>query len=66
VTLERKLHDTARRVRTTTQASNKAREDRDAAVREALKAGWTHAKIAETTGMTRGRVGQLAQRFNQS
>jgi len=36
------------------------REARNAAVREALAEGWTHARIAETTGLTRGRVGQIA------
>ena len=37
-----------------------AREERNAAVRAALDAGWTHAKIAEATGLTRSRVGQIA------
>lgn len=35
---------------------------RDRAVQEALSAGWTHAQIAEATGLTRGRVGQIAQK----
>jgi hypothetical protein len=39
-----------------------ARYRRNAAVRAALDAGWTHAAIAEATGLTRGRVGQIAQR----
>jgi hypothetical protein len=38
------------------------RAERNAAIREALAAGWTHARIAEATGLTRGRVGQIAQR----
>lgn len=38
-----------------------ARERRNAAVREALAEGWTHARIAEATGLTRGRIGQIAQ-----
>lgn len=41
--------------------AEEAREARNAAVQEALSAGWTHARIAEATGLTRGRVGQLAQ-----
>ena len=41
--------------------AEEAREERNAAVRAALAAGWTHARIAKATGMTRGRVGQLAQ-----
>jgi CRP-like cAMP-binding protein len=41
--------------------SEQAREERNRLVREALADGWTHARIAEVTGLTRGRVGQLAQ-----
>lgn len=37
------------------------RAERNLAVREALAEGWTHAKIAESTGMSRGRVNQLAK-----
>lgn len=36
------------------------REQRNAAVRKAITEGWTHAKIAEATGLTRGRIGQIA------
>ncbi len=36
------------------------RAARNALVREALAAGWTHAKIAEATGLSRGRINQLA------
>jgi hypothetical protein len=36
------------------------RGERNAAIRQALAEGWTHARIAEATGLTRGRVGQLA------
>jgi hypothetical protein len=39
-----------------------ARYRRNAAVRAALAEGWTHAAIADATGLTRGRVGQIAQR----
>jgi hypothetical protein len=38
-----------------------ADQRRNAAVREALREGWTHARIAEATGLTRGRVGQIAK-----
>jgi hypothetical protein len=41
--------------------AEEAREHRNRIVREALDAGWTHAKIAEATGLTRGRIGQIAQ-----
>lgn len=33
---------------------------RNEAIHEALAEGWTHAAIAEATGLTRGRIGQLA------
>jgi hypothetical protein len=38
------------------------RAERNAVVREALAAGWTHAGIARVTGLSRGRIGQIAQR----
>jgi hypothetical protein len=38
----------------------KARETRNAVVRQAIADGWTHAKIAEATGLTRSRIGQIA------
>jgi hypothetical protein len=38
------------------------RETRNRLVREALASGWTHARISEATGLSRGRVGQIAQR----
>ena len=41
--------------------SEALREERNAAVRQAIAEGWTHARIAEATGMTRSRVGQLAK-----
>ena len=39
--------------------AEEAREARNALVRAALEAGWTHAQIAEATGLTRGRIGQI-------
>lgn len=41
--------------------AEEAREARNAAVRSALAEGWTHARISEATGLTRGRIGQIAQ-----
>lgn len=41
--------------------SEAAREARNSLVRAALDAGWTHARISEATGLTRGRIGQIAQ-----
>lgn len=34
---------------------------RNTAIRYALGEGWTHAQIAEATGLTRSRIGQIAQ-----
>jgi hypothetical protein len=42
--------------------SEEVREARNAAVREALREGWTHAQIADVTALTRSRVGQIAKR----
>lgn len=38
------------------------REARDRLISQVLAEGWTHAQIAETAGVTRGRVNQIAQR----
>jgi hypothetical protein len=40
--------------------SEQEREARNAVIHAALDAGWTHARIADATGMTRARVGQIA------
>jgi hypothetical protein len=40
--------------------AEKARLERNRVVRQALQEGWTHADIARATGLTRGRVGQIA------
>lgn len=40
------------------EAERNARND---AIRKAIAAGWTHARIAEVTALTRGRVGQIAK-----
>ena len=37
------------------------REKRNQLVRQALAAGMTHAQISEATGLSRGRIGQIAQ-----
>jgi hypothetical protein len=45
------------------RASSRAdamREQRNALVHEALTEGWTHAQIAEATGLSRGRVSRGA------
>lgn len=40
--------------------AEEAREARNDAVRKALKAGWTHQRISEATGLSRGRINQIA------
>lgn len=48
------------RFRRATQRAEEAREARNVAIRRALAAGWTHARISEATGLTRGRINQIA------
>ena len=42
------------------EKSEKARKARNDAILTALAEGWSHAKIAEATGLTRARIGQIA------
>jgi transcriptional regulator with XRE-family HTH domain len=39
--------------------AEEARIERNRLIIEALAAGWTHARIAEAIGMSRGRVSQI-------
>jgi DNA-binding NarL/FixJ family response regulator len=62
------LEETARDLRRTEshyqRAASRAEDARAArnwAVRAALNAGWTHAQIAEATGLSRGRISQIKQ-----
>lgn len=48
------------RYRRASQRAEEAREARNATIRKALDEGWTHAKISEATGLTRGRINQIA------
>lgn len=59
---EKELRAAEARYQRASRVSEKAREERNRLVREALEAGWTHAQIACATGLTRGRVGQIAMR----
>lgn len=54
------LRDAEARYQRAVARSETERAKRNAAVREALEAGWTHAQIAKATGLTRSRVGQIA------
>jgi hypothetical protein len=42
--------------------SERARAERNALIHAAIEAGWSHFRIAEATGLTRSRVGQIALR----
>lgn len=57
----RELSATEARYQRAFRVAETRREARNAAVRTALAEGWTHARIAEATGLTRSRVGQIAQ-----
>jgi transcriptional regulator with XRE-family HTH domain len=48
------------RYRSAAKRAETARAERNAFVVIALAEGWTHAQIAEATGLTRSRVGQIA------
>lgn len=57
----RKASDAYRR---SAEDADRLRQHRDALIRAALDAGMTHATISQATGLTRGRVGQIAQSGN--
>lgn len=42
------------------QKAEAARVERNVMIADAIRAGWTHAQIAEAMGMSRARVGQIA------
>jgi uncharacterized protein YerC len=42
-------------------ARERAREKRNQVVRAALEAGWTHQQISDATGLSRGRISQIAR-----
>jgi hypothetical protein len=60
VTVEQ-LRDAEAAYRAAFVRAEELRVARNEAIREALAAGWTHARIAEATGLTRSRVGQFAK-----
>jgi DNA-directed RNA polymerase specialized sigma24 family protein len=46
--------------------TERLRKARNALVTQARAEGWTHERIARAMGLSRGRIGQLAQRLNQN
>lgn len=57
---EQELRDAEAVFRAASARADELREGRNRLVRAALAGGWTHARIARVTGLTRGRVGQIA------
>lgn len=55
------LQQVEARYRRASTGFEEARVERGRAVREALASGWTHARVADALGVSRGRVGQIAQ-----
>lgn len=43
------------------KASERSRQRRNEVVRSALAEGWTHQQISDATGLTRGRISQIAR-----
>lgn len=41
-------------------AAETARQARNEGVRQAVREGWSHARIARALGLSRARVGQMA------
>jgi hypothetical protein len=54
------LRDAEARYQRAFARSETERANRNSAVRQAIEAGMTHAQIAQTTGLTRARIGQIA------
>lgn len=46
--------------------AEKLRERRNLLILKALATGLTHAQVAQATGLTRGRIGQIAQASDDS
>lgn len=59
---EKMLRDAQRAFERADAKAAERRALRDALVAAAIDAGWSQTRIAEATGLTRGRVGQLASR----
>jgi hypothetical protein len=60
VTTADSLRNAERAYRRAAARAEEARAARNRAVWDALDEGWTHARIADATGLTRARVGQIA------
>lgn len=47
------------------KTAEKSRARRNELVRAALRAGWTHQQISDATGLSRGRISQIARGAEQ-
>jgi hypothetical protein len=56
------LHKAEARYQRAFARAEALRQERNNLIAAALGAGWTHAQIAAATGLSRGRIGQMAQR----
>jgi len=54
------LRQAERRFQRRSALAEQAREQRNDLIRQAIRAGWTHGQVADATGLTRGRVNQIA------
>lgn len=54
------LRAISKRIRTKQDQLRELEEERNQLVLQAVAEGWTHAQIADETGLTRSRVGQIA------
>lgn len=61
MTTEAELRKAERAHQLASVKATNARLKRDLLICEALLAGWTHQKIADATGLTRGRINQISQ-----
>lgn len=55
------LKDAEAAYRAASERSEALRKERNRLVLEAFAAGWTHQRIAEVTGLSRGRLSQIKQ-----
>jgi hypothetical protein len=60
MTTAEELRDAEARYQRAFWRAESERSMRNGIVLQAISEGWTHAKIAEATGLTRARVGQIA------
>jgi ParB-like chromosome segregation protein Spo0J len=60
--LTKALRRVSKEIRRRQAALRPLEERRNELVREALAEGWTHAQVAEATGLQRSRIGQLSSK----